>query len=101
MEAWRERQGRAASPSVRAFRAVVRPEPYRVERKSAQLLAMLRKEGPLSLAQMVARSGSRSEVTAVFLALLELCRSGRVSLAGTMEDPKVSLRREERETQPG
>ena len=101
VEAWRERQGRAVPPSVRAFRAVVRPEPYRVERKSAQLLAMLRKEGPLSLAQMVARSGSRSEVTAVFLALLELCRSGRVSLAGTMEDPKVSLRREERETQPG
>ena len=76
---------------------MVRPEPYRVERKSAQLLSMLREEGPLSLAQMVARSGSRSEVTAVFLALLELCRSGRVSLAGTMEDPKVSLRPEEPE----
>lgn len=89
---WRQRQGRAAPPGVKAFRAVVRPEPYRVERKSAQLLSMLGEEGPLSLAQMIARSGSRSEVTAVFLALLDLCRSGRVSLAGTMEDPKVSLR---------
>ena len=95
VESWRARQGRAAPPSVRAFRAVIRPEPYRVERKSAQLLSMLREEGPLSLAQMVARSGSRSEVTAVFLALLELCRSGRVSLAGTMEDPKVSICPEE------
>ena len=28
-------------------------------------------------------------------ALLELCRSGQVHLAGTMEDPKVSLRAEE------
>lgn len=94
VEGWRRRQGQAAPPSVRAFRAVVRPEPYRVERKSAQLLKMLREEGPLSLAQMIARSGSRSEVTAVFLALLELCRGGKVHLAGAMEDPKVSLRAE-------
>ena len=85
---------------MKAFHAVVRPEPYRVERKSAQLLSMLREEGPLSLAQMIARSGSRSEVTAVFLALLELCRSGQVHLAGTMEDPKVSLRAEEEAEQP-
>ena len=80
---------------MKSFHAVVRPEPYRVERKSAQLLSMLREEGPLSLAQMIARSGSRSEVTAVFLALLELCRGGKVHLAGTMEDPKVSLRPED------
>jgi len=92
VDAWRQRQGRAAPPTVRTFRAVVRPEPYRVERKSAQLLSMLEEEGPLSLTQMIARSGSRSEVTAVFLALLELCRGGKVHLAGGMEDPKVSLR---------
>lgn len=95
MEGWRRRQGQTALPTVKTFRAVVRPEPYRVERKSAQLLAMLEEEGPLSLRQMIARSGSRSEVTAVFLALLELCRGGKVHLAGTMEDPKVSLRPEE------
>ena len=100
MEGWRRRQGKEAPPTVKAFHAVVRPEPYRVERKSAQLLSMLREEGPLSLAQMIARSGSRSEVTAVFLALLELCRSGQVHLAGTMEDPKVSLRAEEEAEQP-
>ncbi len=94
VEGWRDRQGRASPPSLRSFRAVVRPEPYRVERKSAQMLAMLREEGPLSLHQMIARSRSRSEVTALFLALLELCRSGRVCLAGEQEDPKVSIRAE-------
>lgn len=94
VDRWRQRQGRAAAPSVRAFRSVVRPEPYRVERKSAQLLELLRAEGPLSLAEMIARSESRSEVTATFLALLELCRSGKVHLSGEMEDPKVSLRAE-------
>jgi len=91
VEAWRKRKGRAATPSVRTLRAIIRPEPFRVERKSAQLVSMLRAEGPLSLTQMIARSSSRSEATAVFLALLELCRGGRVHLAGTMEDPKVSL----------
>lgn len=94
VDGWRERQGRAAPPSVKAFKSLVRPEPYRVERKSAQLLGMLKEEGPLSLNQMIARSGSRSEATAVFLALLELCRGGKVHLTGEMEDPKVSIRAE-------
>lgn len=93
VEAWRKRQGRALPPSIREFRAVVRPEPYRVERKSAQLMTLLKEEGPLSLGHMIARSESRSEVTAVFLALLDLCRVGKVHLAGTMEDPKISLGR--------
>ena len=95
MEAWRKRQGKAVPPALGEFRGVVRPEPYRVERKAAQLLEMLRMEGPLSLGQMVARAESRSEATAVFLALLELCRGGKVRLAGTMEDPKVTILEEE------
>ena len=100
MEAWRKRQGRAIPPTLGEFRGVVRPEPYRVERKAEQLLELLEKEGPLSLGQMVARAESRSEATAVFLALLELCRGGRVHLAGTMEDPKVTIRRDPREENP-
>ncbi len=91
---WRKRQGTAAPPSLRSFRAVVRPEPYRVERKSIQMLSVLKTEGPLSFRQMIARSRSRSEVTALFLALLELCRSGKVCLAGDPEDPRVSIRAE-------
>ncbi len=94
-DAWRRRQGGPALPSVRAFRSVVRPEPYRVERKAAQLLDALREEGPLSMKQMIARCGSRSEVTAVFLALLELCRSGSVCLDGTAEDPRIALQPKE------
>jgi len=55
----------------------------------------LEQEGETTLTSLVKRSESRSEVTAVFLALLELCRGGKVHLAGTMEDPSISLRGEE------
>ena len=66
-----------------------------MEEKARQLLDVLEQQGPTSLTALVARSGSRSEATAVFLALLELCRGGKVHLAGTMEDPSISLRGEE------
>ena len=93
--AWQARQAAAKPPDGRLLRRTVRPEPYRVEEKARQLLDVLEQQGPTSLTALVARSGSRSEATAVFLALLELCRGGKVHLAGTMEDPSISLRGEE------
>ena len=56
-----------------------------------ELLELLEEEGPSSLSRLIARSESRSEVTAVFLALLDLCRNGKVCLAGTMEEPLISV----------
>lgn len=88
MEAWWNRLRRSLPPDLEEFRGVVRPEPYRVEAKAAQVLAML-EEGPLSLEELIRRSASRSEATAAFLALLELCRGGRVHLEGTMENPVI------------
>lgn len=101
MEGWKLRQGRALPPSLKEFQALVRPEPYRVERKAAELLEILSAEGPASLEDLVARSGSRSEATAVFLALLELCRGGKVHLAGTMEKPLISVRASEDQEEGG
>ena len=69
---------------------MVRPEPYRVELKAREVLDLLEEEGPSSLTRLIARSESRSEVTAVFLALLDLCRNGKVRLTGTMEEPLIS-----------
>ena len=63
-----------------------------MEEKLRQLLEDLEQEGETTLTSLVKRSESRSEVTAVFLALLQLCREGRVHVAGTMEDPAISLR---------
>ena len=85
-------QRRAAPPSLEEFRGVVRPAPYRVEEKAAELLSLLRAEGPRRLTDLIRRSGSRSEATATFLALLELCREGKIHLAGEMDNPEVSWR---------
>lgn len=90
MAGWRRRQGKSLPPDLSQFRNVVRHEPYRVERKAEELLTLLHQEGPASLDALVARSRDRSEVTAVFLALLELCRAGKIHLAGTMEEPLIS-----------
>lgn len=89
---WQARKAAARPPDGHLLRRTVRPEPYRVEEKLQQLLDDLEQEGETTLTALVRRSESRSEVTAVFLALLQLCREGRVHVAGTMEDPAISLR---------
>ena len=63
--------------------------PWQVQ---AELLSLLRAEGPRRLTDLIRRSGSRSEATATFLALLELCREGKIHLAGEMDNPEVSWR---------
>lgn len=90
MTGWRRRQGKGLPPDLSQFQTIVQREPYRVERKAQEVLILLRQEGPVSLETLVARSRDRSEITAVFLALLELCRAGKVHLAGTMEEPLIS-----------
>lgn len=87
---WRRRQRQEVPPSLKEFHGVVRPEPYRVEAKAEEVLALLEQEGQLWLEDLVCRSQSRSEMTATFLALLELCRGGKVHLAGEMENPVIS-----------
>ena len=91
LNAWQARQKLAIPPALAEFQAVVRPEPYRVEDKAAQVLALLEQRGPLRLNEILRTSRSRSEATAAFLALLELCRGGRVHLSGDREDPEIFL----------
>lgn len=88
MASWQTRLHRAAPPSLESLRDVVRPEPYRVERKAKEVLALLDK-GTLCLEDLVSRSTSRSEATAAFLALLELCRRGKIHLTGEMDNPMI------------
>ena len=60
-----------------------------MEEKAAEVLTLLA-EGPVSFEDLIRRSASRSEATAAFLALLELCRQGKVCLAGEMENPVIA-----------
>ena len=91
LTAWQARQKLAIPPVLAEFQAVVRPEPYRVEDKAAQVLALLETRGPLRMGELIRTSRSRSEATAAFLALLELCRGGRVHVSGDREDPEITL----------
>lgn len=88
--AWQAKQRKALPPPLEAFQGVVRPEPYRVERKTEELLARLHREGTLRWEDIVRTSESKSEVTAAFLALLELCRRGNIHLDGGMDNPWIT-----------
>jgi segregation and condensation protein A len=91
---WRKRQRDARPPTPRAFAGILRPEPYGVAEKTKQVLDRLEAEGPLPMAALLGQS--RSEATAAFLSLLELCRRGKIHLTGPMDDPVVSLRTEDK-----
>lgn len=74
---------RLQPPPAAAFEGIVGREPYPVPRKAAELLTGLLCSGVTSFRALFHRSKSRSEVVATFLAVLELCRRGRISLAGS------------------
>lgn len=85
---------RRRAPEVRPvaaerLRALVRREPYRVERAAEELLARLDEAGPQRFGALLARCRDRSEATALFLALLELCRAGRIALTEG-DDPEIA-----------
>lgn len=83
------RRAPEARPKAERLCVLVRREPYRVERAAEDLLARLDEAGPQRLGALMAQCRSRSEATALFLALLELCRAGRISLTGE-DDPEIA-----------
>ena len=75
-----ERTARSLPPPVSNFTGIVGKEPYPVTKKAAQVLRQLKAHGAVPLHQLFFSSRSRSEMVAVFLALLELCRQKSVAL---------------------
>ena len=69
-------------PEPAAFEGIVRREPYPVAEKTRELLTGLLRAGVIPFRALFRRCGSRSEIVATFLAVLELCRQRRVYLAG-------------------
>lgn len=63
---------------------------YSVSEKSAEIIDELIKNGEMRFAAIIAESKSRTEMVATFIALLELCREGRISIMGDGEDVTVS-----------
>ena len=83
----RSRAERALPPPQSAFREIVQHEPYPVESKAKEILRRLKEHGITRFRLLF--QGSRSEVVATFLAVLELCRAHVLHLAGSETDCTV------------
>ena len=77
-------------PAVTAFEGIVRREPYPVTQKVREILTGLLRAGVTPFRALFRRCGSRSEIVATFLAVLELCRQRRIYLAGGEADCTVT-----------
>ena len=91
MEQLMARSRRRLPPPVSAFQGVVGREPYPLEKKVGEIMDRLRVCRSLSLGLLGRESQSRSEVVAVFIAVLELCRTGQFYLMESMEDTALCL----------
>jgi len=85
-----ERVGNKLPPPMTAFSGVVGREPYPVAEKAAEILQRLVNIGVTRFRMLFRGNRSRSEVVATFIAVLELCKARRLSLAGTEEDCTVT-----------
>ena len=73
-------------------RAVPMPAPlaYSIQDKSDEILLRLRDRGRVSLAALFSESRSRSELTAAFLAVLELYRAEQIGLRDTEDGVELT-----------
>ncbi len=64
---------------------------FPVERKAEEILDKLRAYGTVSLTGLFYSCGSRSEMVAVFISVLEMCKTGVILLSGGNDDVALSL----------
>lgn len=87
----RERARRTAAPKASEFSGIVGTAPVPVERKIASVLTMLLRHKSVRLRDIYRTASSRSELVALFLAVLELLNDRRAELPGdelTLKDPE-------------
>ena len=92
-----DRQGAAAMPPIQDFAEIVKREPYSVETKAREILSRLKNGGITRFLLLFRGSKSRSELVATFMAVLELCRSRMIRLAGPSADCTVTWESDEPE----
>ena len=88
-----ERNNNQLPPPTNNFKGIVGKEPYPVSRKSGELLRQLLLRGVERMKNLFKGNKSRSEIVATFLAVLELCKTGRATLEddNSGENPNVRL----------
>ena len=95
------RSERNAPLPAAAFSSIVRHEPYPVESKAREILNRLKMSGVTRFLLLFRGTKSRSEVVATFLAVLELCRSKVIRLAGSEQDCTVVPEKDDLAAQDG
>lgn len=89
-------------PPTVTFQGIVGKEPYPVTKKAAHLMRTLLLRGIEKLKNLFKGNRSRSEIVATFLAILELCKTNKVSLEedSSGDNPRVRLTdKDNKETQ--
>lgn len=86
-----EKARRRVPPSADAFRGIVGREPVPVGTKITMILKRFLSAPRLKFRDLFAGAGSRSEIVATFLAVLELSKTRRVLIDGEGEDVALEL----------
>jgi len=81
MERMLLRRRRRLPPPLGAFHALFESEPYPVEKKAIELCERLNQSHSLTLDELLQEGESRSELVAIFIVVLELCKSGALLIA--------------------
>lgn len=63
---------------------------YPIDKKADAIIKRLREFGVMRISQLFAESRSRTELVATFVAVLELCKAGKIGLEGDGDDLVVS-----------
>lgn len=80
-----QRSASALPPPMSAFSEVIEEQPFPTERKARQLIRRLIAVGTSRFRALFRGSRSRSEIVATFLAVLELCRMGSLTVSDDEE----------------
>lgn len=89
-----DRADNALPPPVSRFTGIVGREIYSVSAKVAFILKRILNAGKVGFKSLFSKVQTKSEVVATFLAVLELCKSGKIRI-GEENDPEISLTEEE------
>ena len=80
-----------AAVSATPERSVLIPRriTYSVTEKTEEIMARLLRLGETKISALFSESRSRTELVATFIALLELCRAGKIGISGSGDDTTV------------
>ena len=92
-----ERFERKAPPPINKFAGIVGNKTVSVGSKIAEIASLLAENDSVSFMSLVEKSRSRSEIVAVFLALLELIKAKKIDISEKGEDYVLTLKKAEKE----